>query len=229
MRRSATPPWRLNGSEPEAAPEQSLEAAVAGSIQSLQGTLIDCQAHLVEQVNMQLRARMLPIPPPPSTSLLPIPPPPPLPRVPHSNDSSKGGNIKGGWRPKAAWEWRDHDKAIGKPAAERRNRKCKTVEGRERFQVEQQLRHNNRFQVRLAAVVTSVDSSSSSDAPCALPAEVATELPTVKEDDNGIDSGDHVTVDPYMEVEEDLPRSLNKRAKLIAAFSKAIKNEHDAM
>ena len=78
-------------------------------------------------------------------------------------------------------------------------------------------------------MVTSVDSSSSSDALCTLPAEAATELPTVKEDDNDIDSGDHVTVDPYMEVEEDLPRSLNKRAKLIAAFSKAIKNEHDAM
>ena len=227
MKRSATPPWRLNCSVPEAAAEQSLEAAVAGSIQSLQGTLIDCQAHLVEQVNMQLRARMLRIPPPPSTpcpSLLPIPPPPPLPKPPHGNDSSKGGHVKGGWRPKAAWEWRDHDKAIGKPAAERRNHKCKTVEGRERFQAEQQLRHNNRFQARLAAVVTS---SSSSDAPCALPAEASTELPTVKEDDNDIDSGDHVTVDPYMEVEAP-PISLNKRACLIAAVSKAIKNEHDA-
>ena len=113
-------------------------------------------------------------------------------------------------RPKSSWQWRDHDKASGTPAAERRSRKCKTDEGRERFHEEQRLRSNNRLRAKLMA--TSSDQI------------LDDHLPQEESDSDG---GDHVTVDPYMRVE--VPQlSLNKRARLISAMSKVVNNNGGA-
>ena len=234
MDKPPTPPWRLprspvsgsaspchhsapmqspvaaHGASPFPVPKQSLEAAIAGSVQSLHDTLVDCQAHLLGQLNMQLRARVLPIPPPPSTPCpvrVPPPPPPPLPSLPRTGKAGKPIPPKS--RPKSSWEWRDHDKASGTPAAERRSRKCKTVEGRERFCEEQRLRSDQRLRAKLHA----------------LPADPIDDYFPCEDSDS--DGGDHVIVDPYMRVE--VPQSLNKRARLIATMSKVVNDDGGAI